>query len=98
MPTPGIADPYWFEWYVGLKYVIQMLNPDSGIACVIFQHPNHDTIDDVVVEYMGGTKELCFQVKHEIMTSTSVNLTLTNFFPCAIIIKIIPGRRYYEKR
>ncbi len=75
MSTPGIGDPYWFEWYVGLKYVIQMLNPDSGIDGVIFQHPNRDTIDDVVVEYMGGTKEICFQVKHEIMTSASGNLT-----------------------
>ena len=28
-PNPGIGDPYWFEWYVGLKYIIEMLNPDS---------------------------------------------------------------------
>ena len=29
MPNPGIGDPYWFEWNVGLKYIIEMLNPDS---------------------------------------------------------------------
>ena len=40
MPTPGIGDPYWYEWFVGLKYVIQMLNPDSGISCVVFQQWN----------------------------------------------------------
>ena len=22
---PGMGDPYWYEWSVGLKYVIQML-------------------------------------------------------------------------
>lgn len=22
MATPGIGDPYWFEWYVGLKNII----------------------------------------------------------------------------
>lgn len=31
MATPGIGDPYWFEWYVGLKNIINMLNPDNGI-------------------------------------------------------------------
>ena len=37
MATPGIGDPYWFEWYVGLKNIINMLNPDNGIEYVIFQ-------------------------------------------------------------
>ena len=36
MATPGIGDPYWFEWYVGLKNIINMLNPDNGIEYVIF--------------------------------------------------------------
>ncbi|WP_407309835.1 hypothetical protein [Desulfosporosinus sp. SB140] len=75
MPTPGIGDPYWFEWYVGLKHVIEMLNPDLGIECVIFQHPSYNTIDDVVVEYKDGTKKICYQVKHEIATSIQHNLT-----------------------
>ena len=35
MATPGIGDPYWFEWYVGLKNIINMLNPDNGIEYVI---------------------------------------------------------------
>ena len=36
MPNYGIGDPYWFEWYIGLKYVIEMLSPDSEIA-ITFQ-------------------------------------------------------------
>lgn len=75
MPNPGIGDPYWFEWYVGLKYIIEMLNPDSGISCVIFQHETYQTIDDVVVEYDNGMSQLCYQVKHEIATSQPDNLT-----------------------
>lgn len=75
MPTSGIGDPYWFEWYVGLKNVIEMINPDSGIDCVIFQHPSYDAIDDVVVEYKSGAKQICYQVKHEIATSAQHNLT-----------------------
>lgn len=75
MPNPGIGDPYWFEWYVGLKYIIEMLNPDSGINCVIFQHETYKTIDDIVVEYNNGTSQLCYQIKHEIATSQPNNLT-----------------------
>lgn len=75
MPTPGIADPYFYEWYVGIKYLIEMLNPDSGIKCVVFQHELYDTIDDVVVEYNNGSREVCYQVKHEIETSSKHNLT-----------------------
>lgn len=83
MPTPGIGDPYWFEWYVGLKHVIEMLNPDNGIESVIFQHPEYDTIDDVVVEYKDDKKQICYQIKHEISTSimhqkTKVILGLLN--------------------
>lgn len=75
MSTPGIGDPYWYEWFVGLKYVLRMLNHDSGISCVVFQHGEYNTIDDVVVEYDNGNKQLCYQVKHEISTSVSNSLT-----------------------
>ena len=75
MSTPGIADPYFYEWYVGIKYIIEMLNPDSGIKCVVFQHELYNTIDDVVVEYNNGNREMCYQVKHEIETSSKHNLT-----------------------
>ncbi|WMC91298.1 ATP-binding protein [Kineothrix sp. MB12-C1] len=78
MATPGIGDPYWYEWYVGLENVIKMLNSDFGISCVIFQHSSYNTIDDVVVEFADGKKQLCYQVKHEIDTSAPKNLTFGN--------------------
>lgn len=78
MPTPGIGDPYFYEWYVGLDNVIKMLSPDSGINCVIFQHSEYDAIDDVVVEYADDHKQLCYQVKHEINSSADNNLTFGN--------------------
>ena len=67
MATPGIGDPYWFEWYVGLKNIINMLNPDNGIEYVIFQCSKYNTIDDVVVGYKDGGHEICYQIKHEIL-------------------------------
>ena len=75
MPMPGAGDPYFYEWYIGLENVIKMLNPDSGIKHVIFQHDEYDTIDDVVVEYANGNAQVCYQVKHNIGTATTVNLT-----------------------
>ena len=75
MSTPGIGDPYWYEWYVGLKYIIEMINPDSNIECVVFQHSLYDVVDDIVVKYKDGSEELCFQVKHEVSTSQKNNFT-----------------------
>lgn len=75
MTTPGIADPYWYEWYVGLDQIIKMLNPDNEIEYVSFQHETYDTIDDVVVGYKGAKQEICYQVKHEIATSKPTSLS-----------------------
>ena len=75
MTSAGIADPYWYEWYVGLMYVIKMLNPDSGIEAVVFQKGDYTTIDDVVVKYNNGTQMYCYQVKHEIASSDKKSLT-----------------------
>lgn len=75
MPMPGAGDPYFYEWYVGLENVIKMLNPDSGIKHVIFQHDEYDTIDDVVVEYANGDAQVCYQVKHNIESATPVSIT-----------------------
>lgn len=66
MPMPGAGDPYFYEWYVGLENVIKMLNPDSGIKHVIFQHDEYDTIDDVVVEY--ANEMLRFVIKLSIIS------------------------------
>ena len=77
MATPGIGDPYWYEWYVGLKNIIEMLNPDNGIEYVIFQCSKYETIDDIVVGYKDGYHQICYQVKHEILTSKVQNLTFS---------------------
>lgn len=75
MPMPGAGDAILYEWFVGLENVIKMLNPDSGIRCVIFQHDEYDTVDDVVVEYTDGNIQLCYQVKHNIETAENKSLT-----------------------
>nr|QEF16827.1 ATP-binding protein [Bacillus cereus] len=76
MSTPGIGDPYWYEWYVGLQQVIKMINSDYNISYVIFQSDVHSTIDDVVVGY-DDKKEVCYQVKHEIGDTGKGNLTFS---------------------
>ncbi|WP_077595967.1 ATP-binding protein [Oceanobacillus kimchii] len=76
MSTPGIGDPYWYEWYVGLERIIEMINLDSNISYVIFQSEIHNTIDDVVVG-IGNEEEVCFQVKHEVGNTGKGNLTFS---------------------
>lgn len=75
MLMPGAGDPYLYEWYVGLENVIKMLNDDSGISCVVFQHNEYTTIDDVVVEYSNGAFQMCYQVKHNIEIASPKSLT-----------------------
>ncbi|EJR29741.1 MULTISPECIES: ATP-binding protein [Bacillus cereus group] len=74
MSTPGIGDPYWYEWYVGLEQIIKMINPDNGISYVMFQSNVHNTIDDVIVGF-ENKQEVCYQVKHEIGNVGKSNLT-----------------------
>ena len=74
MSTSGIGDPYWYEWYVGLENIIDMINDDNGIEYVIFQKDLYETIDDVVVGYQNRV-EYCYQVKHEIGSGKKYNLT-----------------------
>jgi hypothetical protein len=76
MKTPGIGDPYWYEWYVGLERIIEMINTDSNITYVMFQSEVHNTIDDVVVG-VGNQEEVCFQVKHEVGNVGKGNLTFS---------------------
>ena len=60
---PGMGDPYWYEWSVGLQYIIDMLNSDSGINYIELQADVPLGLDDVVVTYEDGEK-LFVQVKH----------------------------------
>src|SRR6478735_3927419 len=69
--TAGLGDPYWYEWSVGQKYVIEMLFDDSQIASVTLQKSGTNGLDDVVVKYASGDARF-IQVKH-----TRVGATLT---------------------
>lgn len=60
---PGIGDPYWYEWSVGLKYIVKMLNPESEIKYVELQANVSFGLDDVVVTYNDGRKHF-IQVKY----------------------------------
>lgn len=62
-PTAGFADPYWYEWLVGLKEIVKMLDSGSGIESVTIQAYGLQGIDDVVVEYEDKRIKY-IQVKH----------------------------------
>ncbi|MGG0412259.1 ATP-binding protein [Peribacillus simplex] len=62
-PLAGIADPYWYEWSVGEKYLIDMLNQDSEIESVTLQATGVQGLDDVIVKRTSGLTE-CIQIKH----------------------------------
>lgn len=59
----GEGSPYWYEWSVGLLYLVKMLNPDNNIRHVVLQSEDSQSLDDVVVTYENGIKEF-IQVKH----------------------------------
>lgn len=68
---PGMGDPSWYEWSVGLSYIIDMLRDESEIKYVELQSLDSLGLDDVVVTYENDRK-LFIQVKH-----TRVKDTLT---------------------
>lgn len=61
--TAGTGTPYWYEWSVGLLYVVKMLNPDNQIKNVVLQSDRSQSLDDVVITYENGLTEF-IQVKH----------------------------------
>lgn len=60
---PGMHDPYWYENSVGLKYIIDMLNPDNHIKYVELQADMPLGLDDVVITYENDVTRF-IQVKH----------------------------------
>lgn len=68
-PTAGIGDPYWYEWSIGLLYIMDMLNPDNGIVSVTLQSSSVQGLDDVVVSYSTGVTK-CIQIKHSRVEDT----------------------------
>ena len=61
--TAGRGDPYWYEWFVGLLEVVEMLDPNSDVTAVAFQARGVKGWDDVVVTLRNGGRR-CYQVKH----------------------------------
>ena len=59
----GRGDPYWYEWFVGLIEVADLLDPSSGVVAVAFQTKGIKGWDDVVVRLSDGSRR-CYQVKH----------------------------------
>lgn len=53
---PGLHDPYWYEALVGLRYVVDLLDPESNLVGVTFQQPSVEGLDDVVAAYSDGRR------------------------------------------
>lgn len=60
--TRGNHQPYWYESFVGLLYVIDLFDEKSNIESVEFQSIETQKLDDVVVNYKDKSIE-CIQVK-----------------------------------
>lgn len=68
---PGSGDPYWYEWYVGLENVINLIAGRDDISSVTFQEANLTGVDDVVVRYQDNRGATCYQVKFKKETTAS---------------------------
>lgn len=55
--SAGIGDPYFYEWTVGQKEILKMLNPDNKIRSVVLEIDGYIGIDDVVFNYLDGSTE-----------------------------------------
>lgn len=60
--SAGIADPYWYEWSVGLLYALDMIT-DNNIQHVVLQANHLQGLDDVVIVYNDRRAD-CIQIKH----------------------------------
>ena len=69
--SAGRGDPYWYEWLVGLREVIDLLDTSKDVESVAFQVKGVKGWDDVVVKLRDGGRR-CYQVKH---TRVDENLT-----------------------
>ena len=61
--TAGRGAPYWYEWFVGLREVIGLIDEGSEITSVAFQLEGVKGWDDVVVKLTDDSRR-CYQVKH----------------------------------
>lgn len=72
--SAGIGDPYWYEWLVGVNYVLDMLPPDTDIEYVTLQASHFQGLDDIVIGFKNGKID-GIQVKH---TREENSLTFNN--------------------
>lgn len=77
-PSAGLGDPYWYEWSVGLEYVLDLLDPAKNVVTVTLQKSGHKGLDDVVVVFADGTSRF-IQVKH---TRAVDSLTFGDLVTC----------------
>lgn len=61
--SPGRGDPYWYEWFVGVPELVNLVDPDADVLSVAFQQEWVKGWDDVVVRLRNGRRR-CYQVKH----------------------------------
>lgn len=76
---PCMSDPYWYEWSIGQKYILDMFNPDNQIKSVSLQENISLGLDDVVVKYYNDTA-LCIQIKH---TRADDTITFGDIIACS---------------
>lgn len=62
-PNAGDQTNAWYEWYIGIDFLVDLINPNSLISCVIFQANDSQKLDDIVVRYKDGSEKR-FQIKH----------------------------------
>lgn len=75
--TRGNHQPYWYESFVGLLYVIDLFDDNSDVESVEFQSIETQKLDDVVVTYKDNKIE-CIQVKSTEKKDTIGFETLVN--------------------
>ena len=61
--TAGTGTPYWYEWSVGLLYIVKMLNSDNEINNIVLQSDESQSLDDGVAKILFIVWILDFYVK-----------------------------------
>ena len=67
--TAGLGDPYWYEWSIGQRYILDLLDATSRVAGVTLQATLAKGLDDVVVRFIDGRRRL-IQIKHTRVADT----------------------------
>ena len=76
--TAGTGDPYWYEWSVGLLYMVKMINSDSGIKNVVLQSEDsqsvYDLLNCLILDYTNCPKTAQFCVHNSPLVSPECSL------------------------